>query len=110
MPTSPISTDQADGVPVACTLAAADLASQADCWQQLIAGVMTERTETADGLRIAFRPGAATENELRTLVANETECCRWAAWAVETNAEATVLDVRSTGPGIAALHGMFRPA
>jgi hypothetical protein len=29
---------------------------------------------------------------------------------VETNAEATVLDVRSTGPGIAALHGMFRPA
>ena len=47
---------------------------------------------------------------LRTLVATETECCRWAAWAVETNAGATVLDVRSTGPGIAALHGMFRPA
>jgi hypothetical protein len=29
---------------------------------------------------------------------------------VETNAGATVLDVRSTGPGVATLHGMFRPA
>jgi hypothetical protein len=110
MPTSPITTDQAGGVPVACTLTPDGLASQAGRWQQLIAGAMTERTETADGLRVAFRPGLATENELRTLAATETECCRWAAWAVETNAEATVLDVRSTGPGIAALHGMFRPA
>ena len=110
MPTPQISTDQADGAaPVACTLTAAALASQADRWQQLIARAMTERTETADGLRIAFRPGLATENELRTLVATETECCRWAAWTVEANAAATLLDVRSTGPGIAALHEMFRP-
>jgi hypothetical protein len=29
---------------------------------------------------------------------------------VEANAAAIVLDVRSTGPGIAALHEMFRPA
>jgi hypothetical protein len=28
---------------------------------------------------------------------------------VETAAGATVLDVRSTGPGTAALHGMFGP-
>src|SRR5215472_7932989 len=105
MPTPQIITDQAGGTaPVACTLTPAGLASQAGRWQQLIARAMTELTETADGLRIAFRPGLAIENELRTLVATETECCRWAAWAVETNAEATVLDVRSTGPGIATLH------
>jgi hypothetical protein len=110
--TTPLTTtDQADGTtPVACTVAPAGLAAQAGRWQRLIARAMTERTETADGLRIAFRPGLATENELHTLVATETECCRWAAWAMETNAEATVLDVRSTGPGVAALHGMFRPA
>jgi hypothetical protein len=95
---------------IACTFTPADLASQAGRWQRLIAGAMTQRTETADGLRIAFRPGLATENELRTLVAVENQCCPWAAWAVETNAEATVLDVRATGPGIATLHGMFRPA
>ena len=40
----------------------------------------------------------------------ETDCCSWATWTVETNAGATVLDVRSTGPGVATLHGMFRPA
>ena len=109
MPTPQISTDQAGGAaPVACTLTAAALASQADRWQQLLARAMTECTETADGLRIAFRPGLAIENELRTLVATETECCRWATWAVQTNAEAIVLDVRSTGAGIATLHGMFR--
>jgi len=28
---------------------------------------------------------------------------------VERVAEVPVLDVRSTGPGIATLHGMFRP-
>lgn len=39
----------------------------------------------------------------------ETECCSWATWTVETNAGASVLDVRSAGLGIAALHGMFRP-
>ena len=94
---------------IACTLAAAGLAAQARRWKRLMARAMTDLTETADGLRLSFRPGSEVEEELRRLVAVENECCSWAAWAVETNAEATVLDVRSTGPGIAALHGMFRP-
>jgi hypothetical protein len=96
--------------PVACCLTPADLAAQAGRWQRLIAQALAERTETADGLRMSFRPEPGVEDELRRLVAVETECCPWAAWAVETNAAATVLDVRSTGPGIATLHGMFRLA
>ena len=95
---------------IACTLSSAGLAAQAGRWQQLIARAMTDRTETADGLRLSFRPEPGVEEELRRLVAVENECCPWAAWAVETNAEATVLDVRSTGPGVATLHGMFQPA
>jgi hypothetical protein len=94
---------------IACNLSSTDLAAQAGRWQQLIARAMTERAETADGLRLSFRPEPGVAEELRGLVAVENECCSWAAWAVETNAEATVLDVRSTGPGIATLHGMFRP-
>jgi hypothetical protein len=94
---------------IACTLAAAGLAAQARRWQRLMARAMTDLTETADGLRLSFRPEPGVAEELRRLVAVENDCCSWAAWAVETNAEATVLDVRSTGPGIAALHGMFRP-
>jgi hypothetical protein len=96
-------------LPIVCTLSSADLAAQADRWKRLIARAMTERTETADGLRLSFRPEPGVEEELRRLVAAESQCCSWAAWAVETNAGATVLDVRSSGPGVAALHGMLRP-
>jgi hypothetical protein len=94
--------------PVACTLSSVGLAAQADRWKRLIGRAMTERTKTADGLRMFFRPEPGVEEELRRLVAVESECCSWAAWTVETVAGAPVLDVRSAGPGAAALHGMFR--
>jgi hypothetical protein len=105
-PQSP--TDQADGtVPVACTLTPADLATQAGRWERLLALAMTERAETADGLRLFFRRDPGAEEELRRLVAVESECCRWADWMVQTSHTAIVLDVRSTGAGITTLHGMF---
>src|SRR5215471_1412511 len=92
--------------PVACTLGGADLADQGRSWEQLMARALTGRAETADGLRLSFRPEA--EDELRALVAVETGCCAWAAWTVEPTTGAVVLDVRSAGEGIATLHAMFR--
>jgi hypothetical protein len=74
---------------------------------------MTSRAETADGLRIWFRPEPGAEDELRALVEVENECCPWATWTVQTSPGHVVLDVRSSGDGIAALHGTFtclRPA
>jgi len=96
-----------DNTPVACTLAPAGLAAQAKRWEQLMARALTGRAETADGVRLSFRPGPGTEGELRALVAVETECCSWATWTVERTAGTLVLRVRSTAEGIAALHGMF---
>ncbi len=93
-------------IPVACTLGAADLTAQRQRWEQLMAGALTGRAETADGVRLCFRPEA--EDELRALVAVETGCCAWAAWTVEPAAGAVVLDVRSAAEGIATLHAMFR--
>jgi hypothetical protein len=95
-------------VPVACTLTSADLAAQADRWQQLMARAMTERAETADGLRMSFRREPGAEEELRRLVAVESECCAWADWTVDMSAGTLMLEVHSTGVGIATLHGMFR--
>lgn len=92
--------------PVACTLTAGDLAAQRRRWEQLMARALTGRAETADGLRLSFRPEA--EDELRDLVAVETGCCAWAAWTVEPTAGAVVLDVRSAAEGIATVHAMFR--
>ena len=93
-------------IPVACTLGTADLAAQGRSWERLMARALTGRAETADGLRLTFRPEA--EAELRALVAVEAGCCAWAAWTVEPTAGAVVLDVRSAGEGVATLHSMFR--
>jgi hypothetical protein len=91
--------------PVACTLSSAGLAAQRGRWEQLIARAMTERAETVVGVCISFLPGA--EDELRALVAVETECCPWASWTVERATATIVLHVRSTADGVGALHSMF---
>jgi hypothetical protein len=93
-------------IPVACTLGPTDLAAQRRRWERLMARALTGRAETANGLRLSFRPEA--EDELRALVAVETGCCAWAAWTVEPTAGAVVLDVRSADKGVATVHAMFR--
>jgi hypothetical protein len=98
----------AETTPVACTLTQADLAAQGERWHRLMARAMTERAETTYGLRICFRPEA--EEELRALVAVETECCPWATWTVERDADTIMLDVRSTAVGVATLASMFASA
>jgi hypothetical protein len=97
-----------DSVPVACTLTPADLAVQGRRWQRLLAQALTARAETADGLRLRFRPEA--EAELRALAGVEAGCCAWATWTVEAGDGQVVLDVRAAAEGVAVLHGMFTTA
>jgi hypothetical protein len=94
-----------ESTPVACTLTAAGLAAQARRWERLIARALTARAETADGLRLGFRSEA--EDELRALVAVETQCCAWATWTIGRTAGEIVLDVHATAEGVTALHTMF---
>ena len=108
MTTQQITAEQdGDTVPVACTLSSADLAARGDRWEQLASRAMTGRAQTEHGLRIFFRPEPGAEDELHALVAAENQCCPWADWTVETDDGQIVLDVQSTGAGVAALHGMF---
>jgi MerR family transcriptional regulator, copper efflux regulator len=93
-------------VPIACTLTPAALAGQASRWQRLIDRALTGRAETADGVRLRFRPEG--EAELRALVAVESECCPWASWTVTASPGEVTLDVRATAEGAAVLHEMFR--
>jgi hypothetical protein len=99
--------EDGDAVPVACTLTSADLAAQSTRWEQLAARAMTERVQTTHGLRIFFRADPGAEEELRALAAVESQCCPWADWTVGVNDGQIVLDVHSTGEGIATLHAMF---
>src|SRR5215469_15526894 len=88
--------------PVACSLTPAGLADQAGRWARLAARAMTGREQTGHGIRVSFRPEA--EEELRELVAVETRCCPWATWTVHAGGTQLVLDVRSAGEGVGALH------
>lgn len=99
--------DGPGAAPVACALGAADMSAQAARWQRLAGRAMTGRHDTADGIRISFRPGPGVEEELSALVAVEARCCAWATWTVGLAPGELVLAVASAGAGIAALHKMF---
>jgi hypothetical protein len=108
MATNPITSENsADAVPVACSLSSADLAAQASRWEQLATRALTERAETADGLRLCFQAEPGIEDELHKLADVENQCCPWATWMMRPGTREVVLEVRSTGEGIAVLHGMF---
>jgi len=53
---------------------------------------------------------ANARDELRALVAVETECCPWASRTVGRAAGEIVLDVHATAEGIATLHAKFAAA
>jgi hypothetical protein len=93
--------------PVACQLIGDDLAAQAERWQALRAQAGVERLDVDDGIRIGFRAGPGVEEELRALVAIENGCCSWARWEVVREGASLVMHARSSGDGVAALHGMF---
>lgn len=96
--------------PIACTLDEAGFATQAERWTRLLAEHGAGRTEAPDGLRLAFRDAAGVEAELEALVAVENHCCAWASWDVVREGGDVVMRARSTGDGVAALHGMFAAA
>jgi hypothetical protein len=100
-------TNPTNDVPVACTLGAAELATQAARWKALFAGAATERVVTGDGLRVAFRRDPAVERELRELVAVEIECCKWADWRIDARPRELVLDISATGDGIPVIQSWF---
>jgi hypothetical protein len=94
-------------LPVACTLSQSGLATVTSRWARLAASANAERTQTDDGLRIAFHASPQAKLELDALVAVESDCCRWASWSVEQGEDRLVLVVTASGDGVGALHGMF---
>jgi hypothetical protein len=98
------------GMHVVCTLGAGDMAAQKERWRRLTTAAVVARDKTPDGLRISFREDPGVEAELTALVATERECCAWASWTITPAPGAVVLEIRSQGDGVAALHAMFAGA
>jgi hypothetical protein len=99
--------DEMTETPIACTLGANDLAALAQRWRTIRREAGLGRQTTREGLRLEFRAAAGVEDELRALVAVESECCAWATWNVERQAERLSVVVASSGEGVVVLHGMF---
>jgi hypothetical protein len=88
-------------------LGRADLQKQVARWTALRTGFGIDRVKTGDGIRTTYRDDPAAEAELRELVAIENACCGWASWEVSRGSGVLVMEARSTGEGVAALHGML---
>jgi hypothetical protein len=95
---------------IACTLGAANLAAQGRRWIELRRRAETGQFPTRAGKRIHFRADDGVAAELEQLVEIENECCAWADWSVEQRAGEVVVEVRSTGDGVAAARAMFSSA
>jgi hypothetical protein len=92
---------------IVCTLGTTDLAAQAERWRRLIARAGTGREERPSGVRLRFRAGAGVAEELEALAATERGCCAWATWTVTSDGDGVLLDIASSGDGVAALRSMF---
>jgi hypothetical protein len=100
-------TGQDDASVIACELGSDETGAQVKRWLRLGRDAGLERVETEDGLRIRFRGEPAVEEELRALVAVESNCCSWARWEVRRADGELILTVSSTPEGAATLHTMF---
>jgi hypothetical protein len=92
-------------VEIACTLDAGKRSTRGDEWRA-VAGT-GERSAISGGVRLQFRPEAATTHQLVDLVAGERDCCGWASWTLTSSADATVVEVTAPGDGAAALQALF---
>jgi hypothetical protein len=92
---------------IACSLGQEELAERRARWHALAGEGLIERTETATGVRLAFRSGTSIERELRELAALERQCCAFARFDVSASGERLLLDVSAPPEGVAAVRAMF---
>jgi hypothetical protein len=92
----------------ACTLGAGDRAQRAARWQALTARALRQASQTGRGLRLDFDAGPGVEDELRSLVALEAECCAFARWSVSTAGGQLTVEVSGdTAEAVAAAQALF---
>ena len=93
---------------MACTLGTGDRAQRAARWEALTARALRQASRTERGLRLVFGAGPGVEDELRSLVALERECCGFARWSVSAASGRCTLEVSGDGEAaVAAAQALF---
>ena len=103
---------ESTALPIACTLNVNDGAERLARWAALSARNAPSLRREADAVVVAYPAGQGVREELEALAAAERECCSFAEWEVEQDADRVVLRVRSEPEGleaIAVLFGADRP-
>ena len=94
--------------PIACSLEQADLADRQNDWRELANSAGVDVQTTADGLRLRFHRAPGIEREVRRLARLERQCCAFADWAVQGDANDVTLDLTAAREeGIAAVQAIF---
>ncbi|MBA3282997.1 MAG: MerR family transcriptional regulator [Acidimicrobiia bacterium] len=96
----------AESPPVACSLGAGAMETRLDEWRLLLEQVVG-RESLADGIRLAFGPGAPLD-EMARLAAAEHDCCGFFAFAITVDERGVALEVTAPAGGqdlIATLFG-----
>jgi hypothetical protein len=92
---------------VACTLGPAALRDRRGAWGEVLSAGHARVEAAPAGVRISFET-TQVAGRVRELAALESECCAFARWTVDETDRHVVLDVASTGEGVAAVREMFR--
>jgi hypothetical protein len=92
----------------ACTLGTGDRAQRAARWEALTARALRQASRTERGLRLVFDAGPGVEDELRSLIALERECCGFARWSVSAAGRRLTLEVSADSEeAVAAAQALF---
>lgn len=90
-PSNSAGRDATTATPIACTLAATEVARRLARWQRLAAHVVA-RTDTADGIRVRF-DDTVSAGEVAGLAAEEHECCAFFTFTIHIATAGTTLEV-----------------
>lgn len=95
---------------VACTLGTGDRAQRAARWEALAARALRQASRTERGLCLVFDADPGVEDELRSLIALERECCGFARWSVSAAGRRLTLEISGDSQAAAAAAQALFPA
>ncbi|MGW5638821.1 MerR family DNA-binding protein, partial [Streptomyces sp. NPDC003832] len=107
--TSPPAPDATAEVPVACTLAGAELGERTARWRALV-GRAEEREEIPGGVRLSFPAGASLVGEVAALAAAEQGCCAFFDFTLRMAPDRLQLEVRAPASAAELLTDLFGAA
>lgn len=106
-PTAVVLTDRqllAGETPIACTLAADDMAGRLEAWRDALEPVV-DRTRIDGGVRLTFAPGTPL-TQVADLAAAEYDCCVFFRFAVTVDDRGKALEVTALPEALDLVHAL----